>query len=185
MILLFEVEIKAKIRNISRIKEKINELGAIQKKIINMEDIYFKHPNRDFAITDEALRIRITENMKFLTYKGPKIDKLTKTREEIEISIENSDKLKIILKKLGFIEVPKIKKQREIYEINDISICFDDVEFIGKFIEIETSAKDEQERVEKLDKLINFAKKIGIEQKDFIRKSYLELVKNKMKDYIE
>lgn len=184
MILLFEVEIKAKVKDFNKIKEKINEIGAKQKKIVTMEDYYFKHPQRDFAKTDEALRIRKTNEKKYLTYKGPKIDEITKTREEIEIEIVENDKLKTIFKKLGFIEVPKIYKKREIYEINDITICFDDVQFLGKFIELEIEAKDEKDKIKKIDELLKFAKNIGLNQKDFIRKSYLELVKEEVKGYI-
>ena len=184
VIKLFEVEIKAKIKNFNEIKENLIKLGAIKKKLIIMDDYYFKHPNKDFGKTDEALRIRITDEKKYLTYKGPKLDEITKTREEIEIEIQEPEKFKVILKKLGFIEVPKISKKREIYEINKIKICLDDVQFIGKFIELEIEVNDEEDRIKKVNELIKFAENIGIKQKDFIRKSYLELVKEGVKGYI-
>ena len=184
MSLLFEVEIKAKIDNFDAIKEKLKKLGAIKKKDLKMGDIYFKHPARDFAKTDEALRIRKSNESNFLTYKGPKLDEITKTRNEIEMEITEPRKLKKILINLGFIEVPKIRKKREIYELNDYKICLDEVDFIGKYIEIETEVKDENDRIKKTNELINFAKELGINKEDFIRKSYLELIKEKVKDYI-
>ena len=184
MILVFEVEIKAKIENFDSLKEKLNQLGAVQKNIIKMEDIYFKHPSRDFAMTDEALRIRKTDDTKILTYKGPKLDEITKTRKEIEMEITDQKKLKSILIKLGFIEVPKIKKKRVIYELDDYSICLDEVDFIGKYIEIESEVAIEEDRIKKTEELINFAEQLGIDKESFIRKSYLELIKEKVKDYI-
>ena len=42
---------------------------------------------RDFAQTDEALRIRQVSGANQITYKGPKIDEATKTRREIEIPL--------------------------------------------------------------------------------------------------
>ena len=184
MIKLFEVEIKAKIKNFIEIRENLIKLGAIKKKLISMEDYYFKHPKRDFGKTDEALRIRKTNEKKYLTYKGPKLDKITKTREEIEIEIQEPEIFKVILKKLGFVEVPKISKKREIFELNKIKICLDDVQFIGKFIELEIEAKDEEDRIKKVNELIKFAESIGINKKDFIRKSYLELIRDGVKGYI-
>lgn len=184
MILLIEVEIKAKIKSFNKIKEILIQMGAVQKKVIVMEDYYFKHPNKDFAKTDEALRLRKTNEKKYLTYKGPKIDELTKTREEIEVEIDEIEKFKVILIKLGFIEVPRILKKREIYEINKIKICLDEVQFIGKYIELEIEAINDQDRINKVDKLIKFAESIGIKKEDFIRKSYLELVKDEIKGYI-
>ena len=50
-------------------------------------DRYFAHPSRDFARTDEALRLRRIGEFNFITYKGPKLDATTKTRREIEIGL--------------------------------------------------------------------------------------------------
>ena len=47
-------------------------------------DRYFNAPDRDFARTDEALRLRQAGRLNILTYKGPKLDALSKTRSEIE-----------------------------------------------------------------------------------------------------
>ncbi len=181
---MFEVEIKAKVDNFDAIRENLKKIGAIKKKELKMGDIYFKHPSRDFAKTDEALRIRNSNKNNFLTYKGPKLDELTKTRKEIEIEINEPRKLKNILLNLGFIQVPKIKKKRVIYEINQFQICLDDVDFIGKFVEIETEVKDEIDRELKTNEIINFAQELGISKENFIRKSYLELIKEKVKNYI-
>ena len=80
-------------------------LGAREVKTEFQEDIYFNAPHRDFTQTDEALRIRrITSkdgNEIILTYKGAKLDELSKTREEIEVNIEDVENTKLILEKLG------------------------------------------------------------------------------------
>ena len=98
-----------------RIKQ-LKNLGFkfIKKKF--QEDIYFNGIDRDFRETDEALRIRDEDGNFFVTYKGPKIDKISKTREEIEVRIEDKEKMRQIFKRLGFKEVKPIKKIREICE---------------------------------------------------------------------
>ena len=84
---MIEVEVKAKIDNFEDMEKKLENLGAIKSKKEFQEDIYFNSPIVDFAKTDEALRIRTTkennEKNIFITYKGPKIDSKSKTREEI------------------------------------------------------------------------------------------------------
>src|SRR5262249_22673855 len=55
-------------------------------------DHYFNAPDRDFAITDEALRLRRVGLANFVTYKGPKRDRLTKTRTEIEVPLAEGDR---------------------------------------------------------------------------------------------
>ena len=47
-------------------------------------DRYFAHPCRDFARTDEALRLRRDGDDVAITWKGPRIDAATKTRRESE-----------------------------------------------------------------------------------------------------
>ena len=50
-----------------------------------------------------------------MTYKGKKIDTLTKTREEIEFKIEDIEKMKDVFGLLGFPIVLSVKKERELF----------------------------------------------------------------------
>ena len=100
---MIEVEVKAKINSFDEIKDKLNDLGAIKVKTEHQEDRYFNSPVVDFAKSDEALRIRETKTEEshnlFITYKGPKIDSKSKTREEVEMK-NAAEYLKIwVLKK--------------------------------------------------------------------------------------
>jgi adenylate cyclase class 2 len=54
-------------------------------------DEYFNHPCRDFGQTDEAFRIRSCNGQTKLTYKGPRLDTVTKTREELELEIPSTE----------------------------------------------------------------------------------------------
>ncbi|PKP56980.1 MAG: class IV adenylate cyclase, partial [Candidatus Altiarchaeales archaeon HGW-Altiarchaeales-1] len=64
---MLEVEVKAKINDLEKFEKRLNEINAKFLKKEIQEDIYFNHPCRDFAKTDEALRIRKTGNETFLT----------------------------------------------------------------------------------------------------------------------
>src|SRR5437588_1615633 len=54
-------------------------------------DHYFNAPHRDFARTDEALRVRTIGATNCVTYKGPKLDRTTKTRLEIEVPLAGGE----------------------------------------------------------------------------------------------
>jgi adenylate cyclase class 2 len=172
---MIEVEIKIKIDNKDEIAEKLENLGFVFVRKKFQEDIYFNGIDRDFKETDEALRIRDEDGNFFVTYKGPKIDKISKTREEIEVKIEDKEKMRQIFKKLGFKEVPPIRKVREIYKKGDIEASIDDVEGLGLFLELEKSTSNINEKDKILDELMDILKALNISKSNIIRKSYLEL----------
>src|ERR1043165_5986993 len=83
----FEVEQKFPLTSPAAIEQKLLQLAARESDRVEQIDAYFNHPSRDFAQTDEALRIRQVGQQNFITYKGPKVDATTKTRREIELPL--------------------------------------------------------------------------------------------------
>ncbi len=176
---MIEVEVKAKINSFSEMEEKLKKLGAIKSKHEFQEDIYFNSPVVDFAKTDEALRIRTTkENDKtniFMTYKGPKIDKNSKTRKEIEMKIEDSVKCTGIFEEIGFRKVRAVRKNRQYYTFENFEISLDDVEGLNPYMEIEVALDDGKDYSEAQNKIFELFEKLGITD-GFERTSYLELL---------
>ncbi|WP_407413780.1 class IV adenylate cyclase [Methanobrevibacter sp.] len=176
---MIEVEVKAKIENFDDMKKKLENLGAIKSKKEFQEDIYFNSPIVDFANTDEALRIRTTEENEktniFITYKGPKIDSKSKTRKEIEIAIEDSEKCSDIFQNLGFTKVRAVRKNRQYYTYENFEISLDDVEGLEPYMEIEIALEDGNDYSEAQEKIFELFSKLGIED-EFERTSYLELL---------
>ena len=176
---MIEVEVKAKIDNFDDVKTKLSQLNAIKTKTEKQIDRYFNSPVKDFAETDEALRIRETiseeKHSLFITYKGPKIDSKSKTREEVEMEIEDSEKASKIFENLGFNEVRTVKKNREYYKIDDYEISLDDVEGLEPYMEIETDLEDGSDYNEAQDRIFDLFKQLGITD-GFERTSYLELL---------
>lgn len=158
------------------------------KEIVKEVDYYFNSPVRDFSKTDEALRVRLSEGPDGkkeieITYKGPKIDFRTKTREEITIKLSNNvpvESVMILFEKLDFKLVGIIEKIREIY-IGDFGmrIYLDNVSgiingkrvYLGYFIEVEILGEYSEENVRRV---LNYIKKLGCTKT--IRESYLELL---------
>jgi adenylate cyclase class 2 len=178
---MIEVEIKAKISHSNEIIQRLKTQAIFIKEIIQ-EDIYFNAPDRDFRITDEALRIRISSEGSELTYKGAKIGNLMdKTREEISVNIDENDlrKTQIILEKLGFQTVAKVTKTRLLFQFNDLSISIDFVENLGEFIEIEGLVNTQNEIEKKRKEILNSLSELDIPLEAYERRSYLELLLDK------
>ena len=178
---MIEVEVKAKIDNFEDMEKKLNEIGAKKSKKEFQEDIYFNSPVVDFSKTDEALRIRTTrENADekiFITYKGPKIDKKSKTRKEIEMGIADSEKCSDIFEAIGFKRVRSVKKNRQYYSYENFEISLDDVEGLDPYMEIEIALDDGSDYNEAQDSIFKLFEKLGVTD-GFERTSYLELLEN-------
>jgi adenylate cyclase class 2 len=176
---MIEVEVKAHAPNLNEIEEKIVEIGASLEGEEYQEDLYFNAPHRDFAQTDEALRIRKIkkENSEetYITYKGAKMDNVSKTRKEIEVAVENPSKVADILQNLSFRPVATVRKNRIIYTLGELIITLDKVHGVGDFVEIEKETAEGEDTKEALNEIFATYSKIGIE-KGFERSSYLELM---------
>ncbi len=174
---MIEVEVKAKIDDFKEMEEKLENIGAVKSKTEFQEDIYFASPIVDFAETDEALRIRTTNNNTFITYKGPKLNDKAKTRKEVEMTIENSEKAKDIFTEIGFMEVRTVRKNRQYYTYENFEISLDDVEGLNPYMEIEIALDDSEDYSQAQDEIFKLFEKLGITD-GFERTSYLELLEN-------
>ena len=174
---MIEVEVKAKIDDFKEMEEKLENIGAVKSKTEFQEDIYFASPIVDFAETDEALRIRTTNNDTFITYKGPKLNDKAKTRKEVEMTIENSEKATDIFTEIGFREVRTVRKNRQYYTYENFEISLDDVEGLSPYMEIEIALDDSEDYSQAQDEIFKLFEKLGITD-GFERTSYLELLEN-------
>jgi len=136
-----EVEIKAPLKDAKR---KVEALGARHVRSVAQTDTYFSHPSRDLAKTDEAFRIRESDGT-FLTYKGPKQSKDLKARMEIEFPVPKDAYM--MLSALGFEKAFTIKKSRDMYELEGLSICCDIVEGLGEYVEVEGTSIAQHDRI--------------------------------------
>jgi adenylate cyclase class 2 len=176
----FEVEHKYRVADLERLAAQLAELGAKPGEEKVQEDCYYAHPARDFATSDEALRLRRVGDANFITYKGPKVGATSKTRQELELPLERGAKALAqfgqLLEALGFRQVATVRKRRRkaslTREGREVEISLDDVEQVGTFVELELMA-DAAERVQAEQCLSSLAQELALDQGE--RRSYLEL----------
>jgi adenylate cyclase class 2 len=176
---MIEIEVKVRVDH-SKAYPILEKIGAVKLGVESQFDIYFAAPHRDFAKTDEALRIRSLNNQAVMTYKGPKLDGISKTREEFETPVDEVTAIQI-LHALGFSEAGVVRKKREVLRKGEITVCLDAVEGLGEFLEVEIVAENENELETSRAKLFELLKQFGAGKKDSIRTSYLEMVLEKNK----
>jgi adenylate cyclase class 2 len=169
---MLEIEVKTRADHLP-VKEQLSAMGAVFVGVQHHCDTYFNAPDRDFAKTDEALRIRSVDGRSVMTYKGKKLDTLSKTREEFETPVDGGITRSILLA-LGFYESGIVKKTREVYRFENMTICLDKVEGLGEFMEVEIVAESNIETHRK--QIFSFLANFGIREEDSIRTSYLEMV---------
>ena len=144
-------------------------------------DQYFNAPDRDFARTDEAFRLRRIGPANYMTYKGPKRDAQTKTRTEIEVRLADGDKTAEDFTRLviclGYRPVAEVRKQRRVFHLERagfaVELCLDEVAGLGCFVEAEILA-DEDALENARGVLLQIAAELGLGASE--RRSYLELL---------
>jgi adenylate cyclase class 2 len=178
---MLEVEVKYAGADFAALEGRLRRWGATEAPPRTDADYYFNAPDRDFAATDEALRLRRIGEQNFVTYKGPKRDALTKTRTEIEVALAPgaaaADDFSRLLVHLGYRPVAVVRKARRIFHIHrdgfSMEITLDDVEEVGRFAELEIQAPEEQLDAAR-EVVLRTAAELGLTAGE--RRSYLELL---------
>lgn len=182
-----EVELKFPLRDASAVeslRQQLVERGAEPGEPLDQRDVYLAHPSRDFSQTDEVFRIRCVGEETYLTYKGPVLDDVAKTRREIEIETAADpmirEQLLELLTLLGFRTVRDVIKRREpfflFWQERDIEIVLDNVQELGWFAELELIA-DDADRDAARDCLLALSRELGLGNIE--RRSYLRLLLEK------
>ncbi|MGB9902517.1 class IV adenylate cyclase [Methanothrix sp.] len=166
------IEVEAKARAPEDAEERILQMGGVLDGVENHTDIYFRSPVRDFASTDEALRIRVKDDGVYLTYKGPKLDSKTKTRLELSIRVDDAVAAEKLLESLGFSRFAVVRKRRAKYRLGDAIVALDNVDGLGRFVEAEIPA--DRDNPTDRARVLEIISSVGVGRP--IRLSYLELL---------
>lgn len=175
---------KFPVADFAELERRLAECGAVPGKTLDEADHYLNAPDRDFARTDEALRIRRIGPANFVTYKGPKRDAQTKTRTEVEVPLGEGDAVAAdferLLTHLGYRAVAMVRKRRRAYHLQRgrfaLEATLDVVEGVGTYAEIEIVAPEADLDAAR-SVLLETAKELGLGASE--RRSYLELLLTK------
>lgn len=189
---MYEVEQKYPLADVPAVEAALARLGATWHRTAAQVDRYFNHPSRDFAVTDEALRLRRTDDTLAITWKGPRLDATAKTRRELELMLAQAavpaaagepavqaalDRWTELLEALGFRQVREVAKRRRLATIvwqgAAIEIAIDHVAGLGDFAELELQA-DAAGIAAAAARVESLALQLGCTNPE--RRSYLEML---------
>jgi adenylate cyclase class 2 len=177
VVLEAEVKLRLDAAARARLLARLEAAGARLLGEVRQVDEYFAHPVRDFASTDEALRLREYGGAVRITYKGPKLDPPRKTREEIELPFgSDRESAARLLDRLGFTAVARVTKLRRELRLADpppTLVCLDEVEGLGSFCEVEVEAESVAAGRERLAARLA---ELGLDALPAIPESYLEML---------
>jgi adenylate cyclase class 2 len=178
----FEVEQKYHVDDLDTLERKLRQWGAVEQPPHQHSDTYFNHPSRDFAQTQEALRIRRVDGCPLVTYKGPKLPGAIKARRELEWQLDPGDpdgtKMEELLEVLGFRRVAMVRKQRRRFamsgDLADFGVVIDQVARLGLFAEIELIVADHAHIESSRDRIGRLGEQLGLHRSE--PRSYLRML---------
>ncbi len=178
---MLEVEVKYRVDDPATLIERLRALGGTPVTTRTDEDHYFNAPDRDLKQTDEAFRMRCIGPENRLTYKGPKRDRETKTRTEIEVRLADGPEVAADMERmlicLGYRPVAVVRKERAIYHATwrdeSIEVCIDRVDRVGNFVELEIVAEESRFETAKAA-VLGLAAELGLSNPE--RRSYLGML---------
>lgn len=178
----YEVEVKFRSVDHDQVLDRLQTLGAVRTELRRQEDTYLSHPARDFAQTGEAFRLRRSDDDNRITYKGPRQDGPTKTREELEIPYEPGEasfqRMRKLITNLGFRPVATIRKRREAFHLEfqgrPLEVALDTAEGLGTFVEVEAIAAGADDLPRAQGAVLALAERLGLT--DVEPRSYLRMV---------
>jgi adenylate cyclase class 2 len=178
----YEIEQKFRVDRHEAIVALLVGMAAEPGPKVEQEDAYLRHPSRDFATSGEALRVRRVGDHNAITYKGPRHQGPTKTREEIEIPFaagaESLKQMLQLFETLGFRPVAIVRKVRTPYHLDfrgrPIEVVLDVVEGLGAFVEVEIIVEAESDLPGAQGTVLELSAALGL--KEIEPRSYLRMI---------
>ena len=168
----FNVEIKARCTAPEKIRKILKQLNARFVGIDNQTDTYFNVPQG-------RLKLRQGNIENNLIFYNRANTSEPKSSEVILYSSQNPALLKRILSAALGVKV-EVKKQREIYFIDNVKFHIDKVEGLGSFVEIEAQDTDGTHTEQELWQQCNYYMQLfGIQQHQLISFSYSDMLLEK------
>jgi predicted adenylyl cyclase CyaB len=158
-----EIEIKFSIKDQTLLLDQFKKLGARFKGKAFERTIRFDTPDNQLEKQGKFLRLR-SGFKNVITFKSKISNKQFKEREEIEFEVEEQEKMRQILERLGFTKIRIMEKYRQKWECGGTEIVVDKL-LMGIFMEIEGPKIN----IEKI------CQKLGLDLKNGITKSYWEI----------
>ena len=166
--ILKNIEIKARINDYDKVKRLVENLCPTLIQTEQQEDTFFNTPKG-------RLKLRETNGESAIMYYD-RSNSFEPKQSDIAISFTNNpDSLKSVLSKSNGIR-GIVKKKRILFKYGQTRIHLDDVDGLGKFIELEVVLKSDQTSKDGETIAYNLMNRFDIQKTDLIDVAYIDLI---------
>lgn len=188
-----EIELKISVDDGQRASlEKWLSKNAVCKGTSKQTEYYLTNPDKPwdtskgFKDASQTLRVRCEKKGDSVCFKQAHYDPITKKRthrDEFETKVQDGVVMLDILRSLGYSTITLVSKIRTTYLVRDtFEVVLDDVESVGKFIEIELKKPTDDVKAG-LKSIQNFLKEVGITEFTEYERSYIHMMWNPGHDF--
>jgi adenylate cyclase, class 2 len=159
-----ETEIKLAVKDARSVRRLLREAGfVVSRPRVFEANTVFDTPDMSLRASSRLLRIREAGKVATLTYKGAPETGRHKSREELEVKIDNAGTMMAILERLGYQRVFRYEKYRtEFHQPGRAGIAMLDETPVGVYLELEGTPHW-------IDRM---ARRLGFQESDYITASY-------------
>lgn len=175
-----EIEIKARVEDAKNVLASLSENGVLVGEPVTQHDVVYARPGaRDNDPKENWLRIRTEGGIRsiFTLKRSISADQLDSIEHETEVS--DPDELAKIIDYLGYQLYSDLTKTRQKVRVGDVEVCFDKVESLGVFIEVEKLTDDTADAKAVKKELWDMLKQFGISERDEVTDGYDVLMRTK------
>lgn len=171
---MLEMELKAILKNKLQVINNLEKQGCQWSQLIFQEDTIYIQKNGKTTVKNPVFRIRKIADKTILTLKIQDSD--LNTAKELELEVSDDEIMHQILQVLEFTAKAEVKKHRIETVHKGYTICIDDVERLGDFIEIEKLGLGDCNREKEYDEMRKVLQNLGINEDDFVTEKYFEML---------
>ncbi len=175
-----EIEAKFQLDETQSLEAKLAAVGATRGHTVIERNTYFDTPQGSLAGQGGGLRLRVErqeggpQQKNIITYKGPLMPGKFKSRQEIEVQVNDADTAVQLLNALGYVARLSFEKRRGKWELDGCEVVIDTLPHLGHFTEIEGPSEQAVQAVRG---------KLGLEGLEVIRRGYASLLAQYAQDH--
>jgi predicted adenylyl cyclase CyaB len=166
------IEIKAYARDFDEIRRRAEVLSGKPAEILPQEDTFFNTPQGRLK-----LRVLSANRGQLIYYTRP--DQGGPKRSDYHISLTaDPENLKLVLE-LAYGIRGIVRKTRYLYLVGQTRVHLDDVDGLGRFMELEVVLQDGQTDAEGQAIAEDLMASLGVERSDLIEGAYMDLLESR------
>ncbi len=173
---MYEIEAKVPLMqaDFQRLKKEIQKI-ARHKEAVDIKDSYY------YFSKNRSLRVRKKNQENQLNIKNRRKEQGIELNQEMEFPLTSASGFHNFLKKIGIPLSIKKQKKGDYYHYKNFQIELHNVAKLGYFLEIETIIHSKSEIPKAKKALRELFSQLGFSPKDFEKRSYLQLLTEKVK----